>query len=162
PAGLILTHAVLQNQQRVAAPGRLVVAGRRVNESTAPGRGGFGEVPFLAHLPVRYVPDGVEVDSGLRNLDATGFLAVAEVSLATRVVDRDAIKNEPVVVKASHRRRNRHAPRPIGTLGHRKRALPQAIAATQRQRVRLRSIERESDTSVGVNSGTLSSRDVRS
>src|SRR2546421_10951631 len=162
PACLILSGAVLQNEYRVAAFRVFLVLGRRVDERAAPLAGGLRQIPLFAHLTVRNVRDGVELDTGLRHFYSTGFPAIAEVRPARRIVDGDAVENEPIIVKSGNHSRDGYTPDPVGSFGHGERPFPQSVTTCRLDAVGFRGLECEGNAAVRVNSGALRTGHIRS
>src|SRR6187549_2684706 len=75
-------------------------------------------VPDFAHLAVRHVLDGVEVDAGLGYFHRARVPAAAVERMAPRIADLGAVDVDLIVVQPGHERRRRDGPESVGLLFH--------------------------------------------
>ena len=99
-----------------------------------------------------------EFDSRLRDFHRARRLAVTEVGLASRVIDRDAVNEQPVVVETGHDGRRGKCPVAVAVALHVKRTFAEAVVSPTGLHLDLFGVdglEPERDPTVGMHARVL-------
>jgi hypothetical protein len=120
-------------------------------------------IPQNPHLAVGHVLYVVIVRAGLGHFNSARGLAVPEEGLAARVVDRDSVDHEPVVMKARDGRRRGDRPESVAGPLHLVRTLAQPVvgpAGLHLDALRLGCPQPKRHATVRSNARILSARHV--
>src|SRR6478672_13544881 len=109
PTRLVFAVPVLKVQNRISG-GALVIARRRVDEDSSGLSRRFREVPFGSHRAVRYILYGEQVGTRAGNFETADFSLCGKEHPAARIVRRETVNRDRVIMKARQQRLRRNLP----------------------------------------------------